>query len=306
MRFMSLLLLMCTFLPPRIATASQIEEKKAVELPAFDSNPEIALYAERSEYEEARADSSFRYERMLYKSGDAIVSGYLYSPVTPPSEKQPVIIFCRGGYVVSNQAPVLLTMIHRLAREGFLVFAPMLRGSDGTQGHDEMGGADLNDLRATLDLAGTLPGADVRNIFLYGESRGAMMTYFALRDGWPVQAAAIFGGITDLREYMDRIDPQGKFGATVFPDYATKKEDVLRSRSAIDWPEKIRKPILIMHGGADQNVSPMHALKMAEALTKLQSEYSLVIFAGDNHILSGNRNRRDALAVEWFRRHAAK
>ena len=31
------------------------------------------------------------------------------SRVTPPSLKEPVIVFCRGGYVVNNQAPVLLT-----------------------------------------------------------------------------------------------------------------------------------------------------------------------------------------------------
>lgn len=297
--------LFCSLFSPGVIEC-QIVERRRVELPAFQSNKEIARYAERAEYEEAKADTRFRYERLLCRSGDQVVSGYLYSPAKPSKQKLPVIIFCRGNYVVKGQAPVLLTMLRRLAKEGFLIFAPMFRGSDGTAGHDEMGGADLLDLRSAVSLVRTLPSADPANVYLYGESRGAMMTYFALRDGWPVQAAAIYGGITDLGEYMNRIDPQGKFGATVWPDYPTKKDEILRSRSAIEWPEKINRPLLIMHGGADEGVSPMNSLRMAEALTKLKKEYELVIFAGDNHILARNRDRRDKLAARWFREHAVK
>lgn len=131
------------------------------------------------------------------------------------------------------------------------------------------------------------------------------MTYFALREDWPFRAAAIWGGITEMAEYLRSVDPGGKLATTVWPDYATRKEEILFARSAIRWPEKIRKPILIMHGGADQDVPPMHSLRMAEALTTLKQEYSLVIFANDNHILARSRNVRDKFAVDWFRQHAA-
>ena len=67
----------------------------------------------------------------------------------------------------------------------------MLRGSDGTEGHDEMGGSDLLDVKSALDLVGSIPNADAENVYLYGESRGAMMTYFAMRNGWKMQAAAM-------------------------------------------------------------------------------------------------------------------
>jgi dipeptidyl aminopeptidase/acylaminoacyl peptidase len=263
---------------------NQIVGRNMVELPAFESSREIARSANRAEYAEAKADTNYRYERLLYRSDNAIVSGYLYTPKKLSAQKLPAIIFSRGSYVVNNQAPVLLTMMRRLAREGFVVFAPMFRGSDGMSGHDEMGGADLQDLRSAIDVVKTLPSVDVNNIYLYGESRGAMMTYFALREDWPFRAAAIWGGITEIGEYLKTIDPGGQLAATVWPDYATKKEEILFSRSAINWPEKIRKPILIMHGGADGDVSPLHSLKMAEALTGLKREYSLMIFANDNHI----------------------
>ena len=58
-----------------------------------------------------------------------------------------------------------------------------------------------------------------------------------------------------------------------------------------------------MHGGEDQDVLPLHSIRMAEALTTLKREYSLMIFARDDHILSRNRILRDQLAIDWFKRH---
>ncbi len=54
---------------------------------------------------------------------------------------------------------------------------------------------------------------------------------------------------------------------------------------------------------ADTDVSPLHSLKIAGALTELKREYSLVIFANDNHILTRNRILPDQLAVDWFKQH---
>ncbi len=115
-----------------------IVERKPVELPAFESTRQIARAATPAEYAEAKESSAYRYERLLYQSDDAVVSGYLYSPHTQTG-RLPAIVFSRGSMTVNNQAPVLLTMIRRLAREGFIVFAPMFRGSDGTKGQDELG-----------------------------------------------------------------------------------------------------------------------------------------------------------------------
>jgi dipeptidyl aminopeptidase/acylaminoacyl peptidase len=200
---------------------------------------------------------------------------------------------------------VLLTMMHRLAREGFVVFAPMFRGSDGTKGHDQLGGADLDDLKNAIELVKSLPVVDDDNVFLYGESRGGMMTWFALRENWPVRAAAVWGAITDIASYLELKDPDSKLARTVWPAWDAEKDAIRISRSAIRWPDRIEKPVLMMHGGEDKEVSPVQSLKMAEALTELQREYSLVIFAGDDHILSRNRQTRDRLAVAWYKQHRA-
>jgi dipeptidyl aminopeptidase/acylaminoacyl peptidase len=285
---------------------AQITERKQINPSTFAFDKQVAKYADEPEFASAKSDLTFRLERLLYRSDGLQVSAYLYSPAKAPSKPLPVIVFIRGGYVVQDQPPMLLAMFNRLAKQGFIVLAPMLRGSDGTEGHDEMGGADLKDLQAATALVKDLPGADANNVFLYGESRGAMMTYFALRDQWPVRAAAVYGGITEIGEYMKKIDPDEKFATTVWPGYAENKQQIFFSRSAINWPEKINAPILIMHGGADSGASPLHSLRMAEALTKLEKEYALHIFAGDNHTIRNHRVERDAMAVNWFKEQAAK
>lgn len=113
------------------------------------------------------------------------------------------------------------------------------------------------------------------------------------------------GAITDLAAFLKATDPESKLAKlakSVWPAYDSEKDAIHASRSAIRWPDKIRKPILIMHGGEDI-LSPLHSLKMAEALTELKRPYSLVIFASDDHILSRNRHTRDRLAVDWFNQH---
>ena len=94
--------------------------------------------------------------------------------------KRPVIVYNRGSYVRADIAPELLPMFHRLANAGFAVLAPMYRGSDGGEGRDEMGGADLNDLMNVMPVLNQLDSLDTRNVFLYGESRGGMMVFQAI------------------------------------------------------------------------------------------------------------------------------
>jgi dipeptidyl aminopeptidase/acylaminoacyl peptidase len=58
-----------------------------------------------------------------------------------------------------------------------------------------------------------------------------------------------------------------------------------------------------MHGGADREVSPSHALALATKLQALGKPYQLIVRAGANHTLSGWVAQRDAQAIDWFRQH---
>jgi dipeptidyl aminopeptidase/acylaminoacyl peptidase len=282
--------------------ASPIVGQDAIQPPAYDSIPKIKSYASLSEYDAAVHDGRFRLSRVSYMSDGIKVYAYVYGPVDTRKVKLPVVVFNRGSYVWKEFAGEYLTVFHRLASNGFLVIAPMYRGSGGAEGKDEMGGADVDDLLNTTGVIAQLPGADPGRVFMYGESRGAMMTYESIRDHYPMLAAAVYGGLTDLRSLAD---PGGKFAAAatmIWPDYAERREAIATRRSAVDWPDRFDTPVLIMHGSEDRDVPAAQALALATRLQQLGKTYQLLIRSGSNHRLSDWQAERDAQAIEWFRR----
>lgn len=264
-------------------------------------------YASKEEYEKAVADKKFEFSKLRYKSDGLKVTGYLYKPKTVRT-KLPVIVFNRGSFVRGDIAPELVAFFHRLASEGFVIVAPLYRQSDGGEGRDEMGGGDVNDLMNIVPLIKSFDFADSNNMFMYGESRGGIMTYLAIRRKFPVNAAAVFGATSD----MDRLlkDTPKSFPPAflnqVWIGYEENRESIIKSRSAIDWPEELNAPLLIMHGGADGAVNPEQSLNLAQQLQKLGKPYQLIVYAGDGHILSNNKENRDQQAVSWFKKYIKK
>jgi dipeptidyl aminopeptidase/acylaminoacyl peptidase len=205
--------------------------------------------------------------------------------------------------VRQNAARELLVPFHRLADAGFVVVAPMYRGSEGAPGRDELGGADLADLMNIRAVIASLPYADAANVFLYGESRGGMMVLQALRDGFEVRAAATVGAFTDLDAYLKE-DPQAAaMSSKILPGFEANRDAHVERRSAIRWADRISAPLLIMHGGSDTSVSPSHALQLGTALQRTGKPYELVIVAGARHVMDPFAAERDERAIRWFRRH---
>lgn len=127
------------------------------------------------------------------------------------------------------------------------------------------------------------------------------MVYQAVRDGFPAKAAAVVGAYTDQAAMLDA-QPQMK---PVVEKLWAKEiwAKALERRSALSWPDRLRVPILIQHGGVDQSVNALQAIHLAERLQQLDREYQLIVYAGDNHVLTRHREDRDAAVVRWFRDH---
>lgn len=264
---------------------------------------DVALYADEREYNRARRDRRYIFEKLTYASDGLEVVAYLMRPrrIAGPA---PMVVFNRGSYIRNDAAPELIALMHRMAEAGFAVIAPMYRGSEGAGGRDEMGGADLNDLMAVAALADELPSAGASELFLYGESRGGMMVYQALRDGFPARAAATFGAPTDFfRLIEDSPEQYEPVADALWPGWREDRESVLGRRSAISWADQIGVPLLIMHGGADQSMPVTQSLSLASALDPLGMPFELLVFGYGNHVLTDDAAQRDARAAAWFRRH---
>ncbi len=266
----------------------------------------MKCYASKEAYELAVQDANYVLQKISYRSDGLSVIAYLYQPTATPAQKLPVIIYNRGSYVRGDAAPELVTMFHRLAREGFAIVAPMYRGSDGGEGKDEMGGDDLADLMNIVPVIPSLGGLDAAQLFLYGESRGGMMTFQALRDKFPANAAATFGAFTDLEAMITAAPKQtAPMVKTIWPDYENRKTEINQRRSAVLWADALTVPLFLMHGGADRSVSPGQSLALAARLQELGRPYQLFVFAGDNHLLANNQVERDLKAAMWFKKHLA-
>lgn len=274
-------------------------------LPQFDSltngqRRDVGRYLSRAEYDSLLPGANARLRKVYYGSDGLRVVAYLFR-APPRFGPQPVVVYARGSFVAGDQAPALLATMSHLADSGYAVVAPQYRGSDGGEGTDEMGGADVADLLNAIRLAKSLPDVDTSRVYLYGESRGGMMVYQALRDGAAITAAATVGAFTDLDSLLAG-DPRSAGAATqIWPDYATRRSQIADRRSAIRWPEALTRPLLILHGGNDTQVSPQQALRLASVLQRLGAEYEVHIVSDGSHTLSERAVQRDAAVTAWFR-----
>lgn len=265
---------------------------------------DVERYSTKDEYL-AACDGRNILEKIRYRSDGLAVVAYFYHPKKSAASKSPVIVFNRGSHVRGDIAPELVTMFDRLTKAGFSVVAPMYRGSDGGEGRDDMGGADLNDLMNIVPVLNQLETLDTKNVFLYGESRGGMMVFQAIREGFPARAAATFGAFTDLGEITS--STQGAATAkAIWPDFEERRHEIISRRSAINWPERLSIPLLLMHGSSDGGLSPSHTLLLAGQLARLKKEFGVIVFPGGNHVLHEHRVERDRQAVEFFRRYMVK
>lgn len=306
--FTIVLFLMTNFCPGNLLFAKnddgKLIEKTKYVFPTYEKAEGIEKLYSKQEYEETINDSKFELEKLKYLSDGLKVTAYLYKPKETNGKKFPTIIFNRGGYIRGDIGTELAPFFRRLALEGFVIIAPLYRASDGAEGKDEVGGGDVNDLMNVLPLAKSLDFVNANNLFMYGESRGGMMTFQALRNGFPVNAAATFGAFTDFEALINEnpklYQPLTK---AIWTDFEARKDEITKPRSAVIWADKINTPVLLMHGGADRSVDPIQTLNLAQSLQKLKKNYELMIYNGDNHTLNKNQKDRDAKAIAWFKKH---
>src|SRR5438552_1150578 len=269
------------------------------EQPAFTRR-----FYSKEEYDSAKSSADTECFRITYRSDGLRVVGFLVKPQANGARRYPVIIYNRGGFLDRGKIDTWnLIDFERLSEEGFVVLASQYRGNDGGEGRDEVGGGDLDDVVNLLQVAEMLPYADTKNVFMYGLSRGGMMTFLAMKQGLRVNAAAVVGAVYDIEAFGRRAPGILGEATALMPDYRSHGLSALKERSAINWPEKIDAPLLMLHGGDDDEVPATEALAFATKLSMLKKTYEFVIYANDVHEVENNRRDRDARIIRWFRRY---
>ncbi len=248
-----------------------------------------------------------------YDSDGYLVNGiYMQPNLAISSEKTaddnckyPLIVFNRGGRAQYGMLNILTinSLLTPLVQKGYIILASNYRGSNGGEGEDEFGGAEVADINNLIDCGKTLSCWDQRNIYMFGWSRGGMMTLLAIKHGAKVNAVALGAPLIDLTLSAYEGQKDEAWLQRVLPDYKTQGYHALERRSAPYWLDKlVDTPILLLHGDADKDVSITHSRRFASLLASRGSEYKLVEFTGGNHYLNRQRDEVMREVDNWFRK----
>lgn len=243
---------------------------------------------------------------MAYDVDGLRVTGAAVLPNWNEGERGPLVIYNRGGSGEAgalSPAQLSIYMVPCAQRLRAGVLASNYRGNFGGEGAEEFGGADVDDVLALVELGRQQPWWDGKNIFMYGWSRGGMMTYLCMKRGLVLQAAAVGAGLSDLTTIAAQHADMHTLYAKRLPGYPASAEAELAARSAIKWPEKITAPLLVMHGDKDPRIHVDDARALYETLSNLGAEVRYIEYPGGDHYLLIERQQVQDAVLEWFTKH---
>jgi dipeptidyl aminopeptidase/acylaminoacyl peptidase len=203
-----------------------------------------------------------------YLSDGLMVSGYLWTP-KEIKEKLPVVVWNRGsggviGSIAETEGGVYLDVPSQLAQQNVIVVASDYRGGIGSEGKDEWGGKDLDDVIRAKEIADQLPMSLAGKSIVVGKSRGGMMSYMlAAKEPW-VKAVISLAGPTNLVQSLEERPEM----VEILKEAFGASENELKKRSATEFYRDIPKniPILIMHAADDVRVSVDQVRKLNDLL----------------------------------------
>lgn len=248
-------------------------------------------------------------QRISYASDGLRIQGFILIPRPLPAGRLPVVIYNHGGNPrIAIIDDVKLMSLTWLVRAGYAVVASQYRGCGGSEGSDELGGADVADVLNLIPLIESLPYADAARIGMFGWSRGGMMTYLTLSKSTRIAAAVVGAGPTDFFEENKRRPENEPLLQKHVPDYAANRETSLKARSARFWPEKLCRttPILLLQGADDQSCVPRSALEMALLLEQSGHPFRLLFFESGGHGLQEHFEEVKRQVLSWFNKYFAK
>ncbi len=195
--------------------------------------------------------------------------------------KLPVLIFCRGG--IGRYGRVKMNWIEEFASYGYIVFAPSYRGNEGSEGRDEFGGKDKEEVLTAYRIVSNLPFVNQKNISILGFSRGAINATLTAINTIDIKALILWSGVADLSDtFQERVDLQ-KMLKRVIGSTPTRKKELYDARSPVKMVKHIHCPVLLIHGTDDNQVRFSHSEKMYSSLLLQKNQVSLHSYKGYGH-----------------------
>ncbi len=251
--------------------------------------------------EEGGGNSPLAY-KLKYYSNDLVIEGFLVRPQLIDTPL-PIIIYNRGGNrdfgLIENNR---LNYLKMLASHGYVVIASQYRGNSTSDGKDQMGGADVEDIENLIRLVSEMKFVDPLNVGTLGYSRGGMMSLILSRQSDRMKTHITIGAPTNLF-HSGQIRPilYEEVLKPLIGDSISFKESYI-DRSSVFWAKDIKVPILLLHGSNDWRVDKFEFEQLVDSLTYYNKEFKSILIEEGNHALH-NYPSRDSIIINWFNKY---
>lgn len=250
-------------------------------------------------------------ELRTFTSHDGLeLSGWLY---LPKAFKAPgaVVLSFHGG-PEGQERPGFRADYQALVASGIAVFAPNIRGSSGfgkrfMQLDNQAGRFAANkDIQATADFIVSTGIGDRARIGITGGSYGGYATMVGVTD-FPdtFAAAANLFGMVNFETFFARSEPW--MAAISTSEYGNPKtqQKLLRDLSPIHKLDRVRTPLMVLHGANDTNVPVVEAEQIVDTLKARNVDVEYILFADEGHgwRKEPNRVRSVVEITRFFRKH---
>lgn len=235
----------------------------------------------------------------------------LHYKLTKPAEmvdnqSYPVIVMVYGGpraQRVTNSWGDYFSQY--LAQQGYVVFHLDNRGS-GNRGkqfeqviYRQLAQAEVADQIKGVEFLRSLPYVADGRIGVFGHSYGGYMAlHLILRAPEHFSAAVSGAPVTDWRLY-DTHYTERYMGTPQDNPEGYKAADVLT------YAQDLKRPLLVYHGMADDNVLYTHTAKLTYALQQAMLPFELMAYPGKQHGLRGRETsiHRYQMIADFFARY---
>jgi len=246
-----------------------------------------------------------------YTAHDGLkLSGWLYKP-RGATGALPIVLSFHGG-PEGQERPGFNSTYQALLMRGIAVFAPNVRGSSGfgkkfvNLDNGALRENGVKDIRATVDFVVKSGVADAKRIGIMGGSYGGYMVMAGLTEYPELFAAgANLYGVTNFETFFKHTQPWMAAISKIEYGNPDTEAEMLRKLSPIHRIDRIKAPVIVLHGANDTNVPVIEAEQVVENLKRRNVPVEYVLFADEGHgwRKTPNRIRSTVSIVKFFETH---
>ena len=244
-------------------------------------------------------------ELVRYRSFDGLeVPAFLYLPQGRPSDRPLPVLFSVHGGPEAQTRPGFDPISQYFVQRGYAVFAPNVRGSSGYG----KGYARLDDVERRMDAVADLEAgwrwlvrsglADPDRVAISGGSYGGFMVLAALVSHPELWAAGVnIVGIANFATFLENTGPYRRRLREAEYGDLERDADLLRAISPIHRVDRIRAPLMVIHGANDPRVPVDEAEQLVASLRARGAAVEYLRFEDEGHGLARMENRTIAYPV---------